>query len=116
MLARRPVTMAVWRDLTEQRRAELALRDSEERFTSFMDHSPTIAFIKDDQGRYIYVNKPFEEQFGVEYAEDLNGKTDADWLPAETAGSDRRQRSQGLDVRLSFQLDRSCPWCRRPVD
>jgi PAS domain S-box-containing protein len=85
MLARRPVTMAVWRDLTEQRRAELALRDSEERFTSFMDHSPTIAFIKDDQGRYIYVNKPFEEQFGVEYAEDLNGKTDADWLPAETA-------------------------------
>jgi PAS domain S-box-containing protein len=77
--------MAVWRDLTERRRADLALRDSEERFTSFMDHSPTIAFIKDDQGRYIYVNKPFEEQFGVDFAVDLKGKTDADWMPAETA-------------------------------
>jgi PAS domain-containing protein len=46
----RPVMLAVCRDLTERRRAEAALRESEERFKAFMDNSPAIAFIKDDHG------------------------------------------------------------------
>jgi PAS domain S-box-containing protein len=83
-LAQGPAMLGVWRDLAERHRAELALRESDERFQAFMDHSPTIAFIKDDMGRYIYANRPFEEQFAVELAK-LRGRTDADWLPAETA-------------------------------
>jgi PAS domain S-box-containing protein len=81
----RTLLLAVVRDLSDRRLAEMALCESEERFKAFMDHSPTIAFIKDDEGRYIYVNKPFEEQFGVRFDVDLHGKTDADWLPADTA-------------------------------
>jgi two-component system, sensor histidine kinase and response regulator len=84
-LGGKPVILAVWRDLTERKRAEAALRESEDRFKAFMDHSPTIAFIKDDTGRYLYVNKPFEEQFGVDFDLDVHGKTDADWMPTDTA-------------------------------
>lgn len=100
----RQALLAVWRDLTERKRAEQALRESEERFKAFMEHSPTIAFIKDDAGRYMYVNKPFEEQFGVEFEIDVKGKTDADWLPAETArvttDGDRKVLQTGQPVRL----------------
>ena len=84
-LAGKPAILAVWRDLTERKRAELALRESEDRFKAFMNHSPTVAFIKDDAGRYVFVNRPFEEHFGVEFEVDVQGKTDADWLPAEIA-------------------------------
>lgn len=42
---------------------ERALRESEERFHSFMNNSPVIAFMKDEQGRYLYVNKRWEQEF-----------------------------------------------------
>jgi len=103
-LANKPAMLAVWRDLTERKRAERALRDSEERFKAFMEHSPTIAFIKDDAGRYMYVNKPFEEVFGVEFEIDVKGRTDADWLPTETARviaeGDRKVLQTGQPVRI----------------
>ncbi|MFT3721943.1 MAG: PAS domain S-box protein [Hyphomonadaceae bacterium] len=100
----RPTLLAAWRDLTERRRAEAALRESEERFKTFMENSPTVAFIKDHEGRYVYVNKPFEEQFGVEFEVDVKGRTDADWLPPETARmiaeTDRKVYRTGRPVRL----------------
>ncbi len=100
----RRILLAVWRDLTGKIRAEMALRESEERFQSFMDHSPTIAFIKDDECRYIYVNKPFEEQFGVDFEIDLKGQTDQGWLPEETAKffieTDRKVLTTGQPARL----------------
>ncbi len=86
-LSGRPMLLAVLRDLTERQRASAALHESEERFTAFMQHSPMVAFIKEEDGRYIYVNRAFEEQFDVKFAPQLQAKTDADWLPAETAAA-----------------------------
>jgi methyl-accepting chemotaxis protein len=42
-------------EVSERRRAEEVLRESEERFRAFMDNSPAIAFIKDRIGRYVYL-------------------------------------------------------------
>ncbi|MES2569669.1 MAG: PAS domain S-box protein, partial [Verrucomicrobiota bacterium] len=100
----RPIWLAVWGDVSDRKRAEAALVESERRFQSFMDHSPTVAFIKDAKGRYIYVNKPFEEQFGVSFEKQLKGKTDSVWLPEETAclidGIDRTVIATGEPSRM----------------
>jgi PAS domain S-box-containing protein len=64
-----------------QTRTDNHLRESEERFKAFMDHSPAIAFIKDENGRYVYVNKPWEDR----YALDWRGKTDAELWPRDQA-------------------------------
>lgn len=42
-----------------------ALRESEERFEAFMDNSPIVAFLKDEDGRFSYVNQPFLDRFGL---------------------------------------------------
>lgn len=68
----------------ERRQTEQALRDSQALFTSFMNNSPAIAFMKDELGRYTYVNQPFEKKFNVRQASIL-GKTDLDIWPAGTA-------------------------------
>ncbi|MCM3903849.1 MAG: PAS domain S-box protein [Pyrinomonadaceae bacterium] len=72
------------RDLTERKLSEDALRESQTFFNSFMDNSPAIAFMKDDQGRYVYVNKPFEDLFGQKL-QLLRGGTSFDWLPPDFA-------------------------------
>jgi len=81
-------------ETTRFKQAEDALRQSEERFRLFMDHSPAIAWMKDAQGRYVYINKTCEERFGVRLA-DWQGRTDADMWPAEVAATVRRN---DLDV------------------
>jgi two-component system, sensor histidine kinase and response regulator len=80
----RQVVLAVWHDLTERKRAEAALRESEERFQAFMNHNPAVAYIKDHEGRYVYINKVFADRFHVSM-ENLVGKTDFDWMPPEVA-------------------------------
>lgn len=60
------------------------LKDSEERLQAFMDHSPVLAFMKDDEGRYVYLNPKMAATFGVAL-DDVRGKADYDWLPEDVA-------------------------------
>ncbi|NJM23901.1 MAG: PAS domain-containing protein [Richelia sp. SM1_7_0] len=49
-----------------------------------MNNSPAVAFMKDCQGRYVYINETLERDFNVKFA-DLHLKTDFDWLPQDIA-------------------------------
>lgn len=69
---------------SDLQRMSTALRESQELFNCFMDNSPVVAFMKDEAGRFQYVNQPLERRFDVQLA-DLQGKTDFDWLPEATA-------------------------------
>ena len=80
-----------------------ARRSAEDRFTAFMDHSPLAAYMKDDEGRYVYINTPFERAFNLERSW-LIGKTDQDWLDEATAAAVRENDQQVLATRHSHQF------------
>ena len=68
-------------EILQRRQTEEVLRVSDERFRAFMDNSPIIAFIKDDEGRYVYLNRPFQIRFSMSLSE-WSGRTDFDaWGP-----------------------------------
>ncbi len=71
-------------DITERKQMEEALRQSEERFSQFMQHLPGLAWIKDMQGRYVYANASAEAAFRTPL-EKLYGKTDEDVFSPEVA-------------------------------
>jgi len=70
------------RDMTELKKAEESLRESEGRFSAFMDHLPVTAFIKDEQSTNLFVNRHMEEIFG---AREWIGKSVHDQFPKEAA-------------------------------
>ncbi|MDQ2799975.1 MAG: PAS domain-containing protein, partial [Armatimonadota bacterium] len=47
--------VGVCTDITDRKQAEETLRESENRFRLFMDNSPAVTFIKDEQGRYLFI-------------------------------------------------------------
>ncbi|WP_437281181.1 ATP-binding protein [Sorangium sp. So ce375] len=68
----------------ERRRAEEALRTSQELLRAIIDSSTAIVSVKGVEGRYILVNRRFEELFGVT-REAIVGKSDHDVLSREHA-------------------------------
>ena len=82
-------------DITDRKRAEDALRESEERFARFMGHLPGLAWLKDDRGRYVYANDAAARAFGRPAA-DLYGRTDAEVFPPDTAAQFRENDRAAL--------------------
>jgi PAS domain S-box-containing protein len=71
-------------DLSDRKRAEEELTQSQQLFTSFMNNMPGTAFLKDEQGRYLYTNPVGVRLVNRELPEIL-GKTDFDLVPVEVA-------------------------------
>jgi PAS domain S-box-containing protein len=70
------------RDVTEQRRAELALRQSEERFRAMFEKAQDCIFCKDTSLAYTHVNPAMEKLLGLT-AYELIGRRDGDFVGAE---------------------------------
>jgi PAS domain S-box-containing protein len=62
------------------------LREGENRLRSILDSSPTLVSIKDPGGRFLFVNRHFEQCFDTR-REDVLGKTDFDLFPQTLAES-----------------------------
>jgi PAS domain S-box-containing protein len=93
-------------DITDRKLAETALRDSERRFSRFMQHLPGLAWIKDLEGRYVYANESAEKSFGVS-GEKLYGKTDEEIFPAKTAEQFREHDRRALQSTAGIQIAES---------
>jgi diguanylate cyclase (GGDEF)-like protein/PAS domain S-box-containing protein len=77
----------ILQDITESRKAEEALRESQELFSLFMVHSPIYAFIKEvtpTESRVLQASENYQQMIGVS-GRDLIGKTMDQLYPAEFA-------------------------------
>lgn len=93
-LSGQPCVLTTFRDITEQQRAEAALKASQEKFSKAFHSSPdAITITTRDSGRYIEVNDGFTRLTGYS-ADEVVGRTSAEldiW-------ADTEQRQRMLDT------------------
>jgi PAS domain S-box-containing protein len=70
------------RDISDRKKAEEKLTESEGRFAAFMEHLPVTAFIKDEKSTNLFVNRHMTEIFGEH---DWIGKSVYEQFPEEAA-------------------------------
>lgn len=77
--------VVIWRDVTERRRVEQELRDSQNFLDSIVENIPNMVFVKDAVDlRFVKFNRAGEELLGIPRGEML-GKNDYDFFPKDEA-------------------------------
>lgn len=90
-------------DITDLRRAELEHREIESRLKALLDSTPFDEWFKDLNGRYILVNKKYQENMNMR-EEEFIGRTVGEFFPAETVRELLKGDQEVVDNRNSVSF------------
>ena len=97
-------------DITHQIEAELEIKFQKALYTNLLNNLPISIFLKDETGRYIFVNKDTLNHLKIS-EDEIIGRKDIDIYPKELAEkytySDKRALEDGL---YTFELEQDTPW------
>ena len=102
-------------DIQELRSARDSLMYMERRLLAIIDGSPNLIFLKDSDGRFLLVNREFENLIGIS-RDQIIGKTDGDLFKLRETGAlrtnDREVPRSGEVIALEglATTDRGPPW------
>src|SRR5262249_37411162 len=96
------------RDVTDRKRAEEALRASEQRLLAIIDNTTAVIFIKDLELRYLLVNGQYERLFHVQ-RDQIRGRTDFDIHPHDVAETLRANDRRVIEAGTPTQFEEVVP-------
>ena len=85
--------VVTFQDITERRRMEAALRESEARYRGLVESSPEAVFVY-SEGAMRYVNAAMVRLLGAKSAEELIGRSNVDFVHPDSAAAVRERMAQ----------------------
>jgi PAS domain S-box-containing protein len=95
-------------DTTERKRTEEALRSNQQLLQAIIDNSTAVVYVKDLDGRYLLINRRYEELFHLT-RDWIVGKTDFDIFPKESAEAFRAVDQRVLAASAALQMEELVP-------
>jgi PAS domain S-box-containing protein len=95
-------------EISERRRAEEALKKSEQQLEDILDHTTAVIIVKDLDFHYLLVNREHERRFHVQ-RDQIRGKTDYDFLPRDIAEKIRATDRQVIEAGRPIQYEMAIP-------
>jgi diguanylate cyclase (GGDEF)-like protein/PAS domain S-box-containing protein len=96
------------RDVSERNKTLLTLKETEQRLQDLFNNIPSAIYVKDLQGKYLSINKEFEQLFHV-LNKDIKGKNDFDIFPESIAKycqeSDKKVEQLGHSIETEEDVD-----------
>jgi PAS domain S-box-containing protein len=94
--------------IVERDEAQEELRASEQRLQAILDSTTAVVYAKDTKGRYVVINRQFEELFHIS-RQQMMGKTDLDVFPKEAAEAFRANDRKVLEAGYPIEFEESVP-------
>jgi PAS domain S-box-containing protein len=84
-------------DISDLKQVEQKLQESKRLFAAFMEHLPSVAVIRDLEGRYLFANAAWEQAF-QQTGGQWRGKTTEDLWPPEVAAKFKEQDRRVIET------------------
>ncbi|MCF8177882.1 MAG: PAS domain S-box protein [Sulfuritalea sp.] len=100
--------VGTYTDITEQKKIEVGLQQSEEKLRAMTDNVGIVMFLKDLAGRYLHVNRQYETLFHVTNTA-IQGKTDYDIFQKDAADKFVENDQVVIQSGQSFEVEEQVP-------
>ena len=100
--------LGIGSDITESKKAQEELRESQQRLQAILDNSPAFIYLTDTQNKYQLVNRRYEELFHIT-KEQIVGKSLYDIWPLEIADRFAENNLNVLQATTSLEMEESVP-------